>query len=77
MTNKTKNLLKERSRLNKYFHGNGQRESDRNKVLGKSAECTREIHDTKRYFYCTKNLLDYNKSFTLQQNVSCITASIS
>ena len=43
MTNKTKNLLKERSKLTKYFYGNGQRESDRDKVLKKSAECTREI----------------------------------
>ena len=29
MTNKTKNLLKERSKLTKYFYRNGQRESDR------------------------------------------------
>ena len=76
MTNKTKNLLKERSRLKKYFYGNGQGESDRNKLLRKSAECTREIQNTKRFFYCTKNILDYNKSFTLQQKDSCITAII-
>ena len=38
MTNKTKNLLKERSKLRKYFCRNGQRESDRDKVLEKSAE---------------------------------------
>ena len=42
MTNKTKNLLKERS--------NGQRESDRDKVLEKSAECTREILEAKRQY---------------------------
>ena len=77
MTNKTKNLLKERSRLKKYFYGNGQGESDRNKLLGKSAECIREIQNTKRFFYCIKNILDYNKSFTLQQKDSCITAIIS
>ena len=29
MTNKIKNLLKERSKLTKYFYRNGQRESDR------------------------------------------------
>ena len=36
MTNKTKNILKGRSKLTKYFYRNGQRESDRNKVLEKS-----------------------------------------
>ena len=36
-------LMKERSKLTKYFYRNGQRVSDRNKVLEKSAECTREI----------------------------------
>ena len=43
MTNKTKILMKERSKLTKYFYSNGQRVSDRNKVLEKSAECTKEI----------------------------------
>ena len=37
VTNETKNLLKERSKLTEYFYGNGQRESDCDKVLGKSA----------------------------------------
>ena len=50
MTNKTKNLLKERSKLTKYFYRNGQRESDRDKVLEKSAECTREILESKRQY---------------------------
>ena len=50
MTNKTKNLLKERSKLTKYFYRNGQRESDRDKVLEKSAECTREILEAKRQY---------------------------
>ena len=43
MTNKTKILMKERSKLTKYFSRNGQRVNDRNKVLEKSAECTKEI----------------------------------
>ena len=50
MTNKTKNLFKERSKLTKYFYRNGQRESDRDKVLEKSAECTREILEAKRQY---------------------------
>ena len=41
MTNKTKNLLKERSTLTKYFYRNGQTGSDRDEVLEKSAKCTR------------------------------------
>ena len=72
MTNKTKNLLKERSSLKKYFYGNGQGESDRNKLLGKSAECTREIHDTKRFFYCTKNVLDYNKYLLYNKKIPAL-----
>ena len=35
------NLIKERSKLTKYFYKNGQREKDHNKVLKKSAERTR------------------------------------
>ena len=50
MTNKIKNILKERSKLTKYFYRNGQRESDRDKVLEKSAECTREILEAKRQY---------------------------
>ena len=50
MTNKTKNFLKERSKLTKYFYRNGQRESDHCKVLEKSAECTREILEAKRQY---------------------------
>ena len=48
MTNKIKNLLKERSKLTKFFYRNGQKESDRDKVLEKSAECTREILKAKK-----------------------------
>ena len=51
MTNKTNiNLLKERSKLTKYFYRNGQRESYRDKLLEKSAECTREILEAKRQY---------------------------
>ena len=50
MTNKTKNLLKERSKLRKYFYRNGQRESDCDKVSEKSAECIREILEAKRQY---------------------------
>ena len=50
MTNKTKNLLKERSKLTKYFYRNGQREIDLDKVFEKSAECTTEIHETKKQY---------------------------
>ena len=49
MTDKTKNLLKERSKLARYFYRNGQVVSDGDKVSEKSTECP-------------KNLLDYNKS---------------
>ena len=50
MTNKTKNLLKERSKFTKYFCRNGQRESDCDKVLEKSAEYTREIFEAKKQY---------------------------
>ena len=50
MTNKTKKLLKKRSKLTKYFYRNDQRESDRDKVLEKSAECTTEILEAKKQY---------------------------
>ena len=50
MANKTKSLSKERSKLTKYFYRNGQRESDRNKVLEKPAEYTREILEPKKQY---------------------------
>ena len=50
MTSKAKNLSKERSKLTKYFYRNGQRKSDRDKMLEKSAECTREILEAKRAY---------------------------
>ena len=49
MTYKT-NILKERPKLTKYFYRNGQRESDRDKVLEKSTECTTEIPEAKRQY---------------------------
>ena len=50
MTNKTKNVLKERSKFTKYLYRNGQRKSDRDKVLKKSTECTREILEAKKQY---------------------------
>ena len=47
---KRKNLLKERSKLTKYFYRNGQREIDLDKLFEKSAECTTEIHETKKQY---------------------------
>ena len=42
MTDKTKNLLKERSKLRKhFFYRNGQIKIYRDKALEKSAECTK------------------------------------
>ena len=48
MTNKTENILKETSKLTNYFYRDGQRKSYRYKVLEKSAECTREILESKK-----------------------------
>ena len=61
MANKTKSLSKERSKLTKYFYRNGQRESDRNKVLEKPAEYTREILEPKKQYILkmTNKLEDY------------------
>ena len=50
MTNKTKNILKERSKLRKCFYRNDQKESDHDKLLEKSAECTREVLEAKREY---------------------------
>ena len=61
MANKTKSISKERSKLTKYFYRNGQRESDRNKVLEKPAEYTREILEPKKQYILkmTNKLEDY------------------
>ena len=45
MTDNINKYLKERSNLTKYFYKNGQRESDHNKEMKKSAKCTREIFE--------------------------------
>ena len=59
MSKKTKHLLKERSKLTKYFYRNGQRECDCSKVLEKSVECTREILKAKRqYIFKMTNKLE-------------------
>ena len=55
-------FLKERSKLAKFFYRNGQKESDHNKVLAKSAECTRDILKAKIWYILkvTKKLKDTN-----------------
>ena len=60
MTNKTENILKETSKLTNYFYRDGQRKSYRYKVLEKSAECTREILESKKqcFFKMTNKLED-------------------
>ena len=45
------NLITERSKLTKYFYKNDQREKDRNKVLKKSTECTRDILEAKNNMF--------------------------
>ena len=64
MNNKTKNLLEERSKLTKYFYRNVQRESDRDKVLEKSAECTRKILEAKKQ-YILKMTSKLENAFTV------------
>ena len=60
------------------FYKNGQRTTDREKVLMKSAECTKEILEAKNIYILAiskkledsktapKNVLDYIKPFNLQ-----------
>ena len=43
-----KKYLKERCKLTKIFHKNGQRKIDHDKVLGKSEECTNQIFEAKK-----------------------------
>ena len=56
-----KNALEKKSKLTKYFYRNGQRENDRNKVLEKPAEYTREILEPKKQYILkmTNKLEDY------------------
>ena len=50
MTDNIKKHLKERSKLTKYFCKSCQRESDHDKVLEKSAECTEETFKVKKKY---------------------------
>ena len=47
MTADIKKSLKERSKLTKSYYKNGQQTSDYDKVLEKSADCTKKITDAK------------------------------
>ena len=51
MTDKTKILLNRRFKVTKCFYKNGQRESDREKVLEKSAESTRQFLKLKKSIF--------------------------
>ena len=44
----TKTLLKERSKLTKYFYRNGRKDHDHNRILKKWAECTRGVPEAKK-----------------------------
>ena len=46
--------MKERSKFTKYFHRYGQKESDCDKVLEKSEECTREILEANKQYILKK-----------------------
>ena len=50
MTNNIKKSLKERSKLTKKFYQNGQRKTDREKVLEKSTACANEILEAKKNY---------------------------
>ena len=50
MTDNIKKSLKERSKLTKIFCENGQRKTDREKVLEKPTECTNEILEAKKVY---------------------------
>ena len=58
MTDNIKKSLKERSKLRKIFYKNGQRKTDRRKVLQKATECTNEILEAKKNIFsrCAKTL---------------------
>ena len=50
MTDKIKTLLREIYKIRKMFYKNGQKTTDREKVLIKSAECTKEILEAKNIY---------------------------
>ena len=59
MTNKS---LKERCKLTKFFYKNVHRKTDHDKVLEKSAECTKEVLGAKKNYILKmiKKLADSN-----------------
>ena len=50
MTDNIKKSLKERSKLTKIFYKNGQRKTDREKVLEEPTDCTNEILEAKKNY---------------------------
>ena len=62
MTDNIKKSLKERCKLTKLFCKNGQMKTDHDKVLEKSAECTKEILEAKKNYIpnMTKKPVDSN-----------------
>ena len=50
MTDKIQTLLRDRYKLTKMFYKNGQKTTNREKVLIKSAECTKEILEAKNIY---------------------------
>ena len=62
MTDNIKKSLKQRSKLTKILHKNGQRNSDYIKILEKSEECTSLILEAKKTYILrmTSNLEDSN-----------------
>ena len=61
-TGNIKKSLKNRCKLTKFFYKNGQRKTDHEKVLEKSAECTQEILEAKKNYILkmTQKLADSN-----------------
>ena len=56
-------MLKERCKLTKIFYKNGQKTTDRDKVLLKSAECTQEILEAKKtYIFTMSKKLEDSKT---------------
>lgn len=50
----TKTLLKERSKLTKYFYRNGRKDHDHNRIFKKWAECTRGVPEAKKKNFIIK-----------------------
>ena len=56
-------MLKERCKLTKIFYKNGQKTTDRDKVMLKSAECTQEILEAKKtYIFTMSKKLEDSKT---------------